>query len=227
MARAILASSLARNALVSPIKRCPEPRMINIPGQLAIRTISGRNGDFNVGRLSTSIGEFIIKDALLDQYDEGKYKGDFLITEIRPSYYSTAGRLVVEIRAKLDSMSLDDVDNLTTEEAAKLSPNEPDPIDEEPSASLSTPEHRPTERPVTAATQQASLEDAPFGMAPANTTTDPQADAALFGTLWPLSETVRLDTTVDRQQLRQQCRRLSDLGYLHDFKLQLWNLSNT
>lgn len=45
--------------------------MINLPGQLTIRTINGRNGDFNVGRLSTSIGEFVIKDALLDQYNEG------------------------------------------------------------------------------------------------------------------------------------------------------------
>ncbi|WP_156357497.1 MULTISPECIES: DUF3275 family protein, partial [Pseudomonas syringae group] len=33
--------------------------MINLPGYLAIRTISGRNGAFNVGRLSTSIGEFV------------------------------------------------------------------------------------------------------------------------------------------------------------------------
>lgn len=201
--------------------------MINIPGQLAIRTISGRNGDFNVGRLSTSIGEFVIKDALLDQYDEGKYRGDFLITEIRPSYYSTAGRLVVEIRAKLDSMSLDDVDNLTSEDADKLSPNEPDPIDEELTAPLSKPEHQQTERPVTASTKQVSKTDAPFGMAPPDTTTNPEEDAALFGTLWPLGETVRLDTTVDRKQLRQQCRRLSDLGYLHDFKLQVWNTSNT
>ncbi|RMN90867.1 hypothetical protein ALQ51_02062 [Pseudomonas cannabina] len=40
--------------------------MINLLGYLAIRTISGRNGAFNVGRLSTSIGEFFIKDALLD-----------------------------------------------------------------------------------------------------------------------------------------------------------------
>ena len=58
--------------------------MINIPGQLAIRTINGRNGEFNVGKLSTSIGEFVIKDALLDQHIEGKYRGDFAITEIRP-----------------------------------------------------------------------------------------------------------------------------------------------
>ncbi|MEN1776162.1 DUF3275 family protein, partial [Pseudomonas aeruginosa] len=67
--------------------------MINIPGQLAIRTINGRNGEFNVGKLSTSIGEFVIKDALLDQHIEGKYRGDFAITEIRPSYYTTGGRL--------------------------------------------------------------------------------------------------------------------------------------
>jgi len=42
--------------------------MIQLPGQLAIRTISGRNGDFNVGRLATSIGEFVVKDSMLDQY---------------------------------------------------------------------------------------------------------------------------------------------------------------
>ena len=37
--------------------------MITLPGQLAIKTIHGRNGDFNVGRLATSIGEFVIKNA--------------------------------------------------------------------------------------------------------------------------------------------------------------------
>jgi len=201
--------------------------MINIPGQLAIRTISGRNGDFNVGRLSTSIGEFVIKDALLDQYGEGKYRGDFLITEIRPSYYSTAGRLVVEIRAKLDSMSLDDVDNLTAEDAARLSPNEPDPIDEEFSANPSKPVQRKKPPAVPTANKQVSIEDAPFGMAPTVGPNDLEADAELFGTIWPLSDTVRLDTTVDRQQLRQQCSRLSELSYVHNFKLQVRNISNT
>ncbi len=58
--------------------------MITIPGQLAIKTIHGRNGDFNVGRLATSIGEFVVKNAELDQYREGKYDGDFVIVEIRP-----------------------------------------------------------------------------------------------------------------------------------------------
>ena len=58
--------------------------MITIPGQLAIKTIHGRNGDFSVGRLATSIGEFVVKNAELDQYREGKYDGDFVIVEIRP-----------------------------------------------------------------------------------------------------------------------------------------------
>ncbi len=204
--------------------------MINIPGQLAIRTISGRNGEFNVGRLSTSIGEFVIKDALLDQYNEGKYRGDFLITEIRPSYYSTSGRLVVEIRAKLESMSLDDVDNLTAEDAAKLSPSEPDPIDEEPSSTQTKPHEQQKKQtaaaPVSNVNKPSSDEDAPFGMAPPSSTISIEQDAALFGTIWPLVDTVKLDTTVDRQRLRQQCNRLGELGYTLDFKLQVWTISS-
>ena len=204
--------------------------MINIPGQLAIRTISGRNGDFNVGRLSTSIGEFVIKDALLDQYSEGKYRGDFLITEIRPSYYSTSGRLVVEIRAKLESMSLDDVDKLTAEDAATLSASEPDPIDEESSSALQKPLQQ--RKKLTSSKEAGSIgessaaEDAPFGMPPPSLASSAQQDADLFGTIWPLCDTVKLDTTVDRQRLRQQCTRLGELGYVLDFKLQVWTLSN-
>lgn len=198
--------------------------MITLPGQLAIRTISGRNGEFNVGRLSTSIGEFVIKDALLDQYSEGKYRGDFAITEIRPSYYTNGGRLVVEIRAKLDSMTLEDVAHLTTEEAERLSTTETDPIDEESTTSSPTPV--PASQP--RKSLQASDDEAPFGMkesASPSSIPAVETDEALFGTIWPLGASVRLDTTVDRQQLRQQCTRLGELGYALDFKLQTWNLA--
>lgn len=204
--------------------------MINIPGQLAIRTISGRNGDFNVGRLSTSIGEFVIKDALLDQYNEGKYRGDFLITEIRPSYYSTSGRLVVEIRAKLESMSLDDVDKLTAEDAATLSASEPDPIDEETSSAPPRPlqQRKKLAAPKGAnrAAEPSAAENAPFGMPLPNMSSSAEQDADLFGTIWPLGDTVKLDTTVDRHRLRQQCTRLGELGYVLDFKLQVWTISD-
>ncbi|QNR40635.1 DUF3275 family protein [Pseudomonas syringae] len=202
--------------------------MINLPGFLAIRTINGRNGEFNVGRLSTSIGEFVIKDALLDQYDEGKYRGDFAITEIRPSYYTNGGRLVVEIRARLDSMSLEDVANLSAEEAERLSNNETDPIDEELSPSQpqsKTRKNHPT-RPITTATSDSN---APFGMGKthlSNKVSTHDSDVELFGTIWPIGDTVRLDTTVDRQQLRLQCVRLGELRYELDFKLQTWKLNS-
>ncbi|MBI6781803.1 DUF3275 family protein [Pseudomonas syringae] len=201
--------------------------MINLPGYLAIRTISGRNGAFNVGRLSTSIGEFVIKDALLDQYHEGKYRGDFVITEIRPSYYTNGGRLVVEVRARLDSMSLDDVANLSADEAERLSNNETDPLDEEASGGSSSTKPRPTIQ-TTPRRSVSAGSDAPFGMTgsePEKQVTAHEADAELFGTIWPIGPSVKLDTTVDRKRLRQQCVRLGELGYELDFKLQIWNLS--
>ncbi len=52
-----------------------------------------------------------------------------------------------------------------------------------------------------------------------------EADAELFGMIWPIGPSVKLDTTVDRKRLRQQCVRLGELGYELDFKLQIWNLS--
>jgi len=208
--------------------------MITIPGQLAIRTISGRNGDFNVGRLATSIGEFVIKDALLDQYHEGKYRGDFVIAEIRPSYYSTGGRLVVEIRAKLDSMTLDDLDHLTAEETATFSSTELDPLEEERSQTPPPEPARKAKAPTPARSTPkppaGPTAEAPLGMSdakPAPTTDAASGDADLFGTVWPLGETVKLDTTVDRQRLRAQCARLGALGYSLDFRQQVWHRPTT
>lgn len=80
--------------------------MITIAGLLAIHSVLGRKGHFNVGHLSTSIGEFVVKDTLLNQHSPGNYSGDFLITDIHQTHYTSAGRLVIEVRAKLDSMVL-------------------------------------------------------------------------------------------------------------------------
>ncbi|MBM5580812.1 DUF3275 family protein [Burkholderia pseudomallei] len=186
--------------------------MITLSGQLAIKTIHGRNGDFNVGRLATSIGEFVIKNAELDQYAEGKYDGDFLVTEIFPWTYPTGGRMVIEIRARLGGMTLSAADALSRDEASALSPQEVDPIDEETSA-----------KPAVSTTGSASaahdplIDTTPFGTeAPAAQHTARAGNAddeTLFGTLWPLADIVKLDATVDRRLLRQQRDRLGALGY--------------
>ncbi|HCF3047475.1 DUF3275 family protein [Pseudomonas aeruginosa] len=206
--------------------------MITVPGQLAIRTINGRYGEFNVGKLWTSIGEFIIKDAFLDQHTEGKYRGDFVIANIRPHHYSAGGRLVIEIRAIVDSMTLNDMDSLSDEEVERLSGNEVDPLDEVPEIQLPTvvpaiPPKSPSPQKSKPLCLAATRDDAPFGMdppAPAEqaASLDTDADAELFGTVWPLGEIVKLDTTVDRKRLRQQCVRLGTLGYELDFKQQVW-----
>ncbi|WP_010427546.1 DUF3275 family protein [Enterobacter mori] len=203
--------------------------MITLPGQLAIKTIHGRNGDFNVGRLSTSIGEFVIKNAELDQYDEGKYDGDFVITEIRPSTYNTSGRMVIEIRAHLGGMTLSNIDRLSKDEAQRLSPQEVDPIDEETQAPAAAA--RPPARTKARSTRDPLVATTPFGREPAAASSSnasaEEDDVALFGMLWPLSETVKLDATVDRRVLRQQRDRLDAMGYRFEPLSQDWHLAST
>ncbi|CAP41650.1 MULTISPECIES: DUF3275 family protein [Pseudomonadota] len=200
--------------------------MITLPGQLAIKTIHGRNGDFNVGRLTTSIGQFVIKNAELDQYGEGKYDGDFVIAEIRPSTYNTSGRMVIEIRAHLGGMTLSNIDSLSTDEAQRLSPQEVDPIDEEAQAPAAAT--RPPARTRSRTTRDPLVDTTPFGSEPETTSpsnASAEEDAALFGMLWPLSEIVKLDATVDRRVLRQQRDRLGAMGYRFEPLSQDWHLA--
>ena len=149
-----------------------DPPLI-VRGQLAIRTIPGRNGRFTVGRLTTRLGLFHVKDPELEQYPEGKYDGEFVIRYIYPKAYPVGDGMRFEIRANLDGMTLSGIDKLSKAEAS----------------------------------------DSPES-----------DDAALFGILWPLEESVKLDSTIDRRTLRLQIARLNQLGYAFDATAQQWNL---
>ena len=222
---------------------------IQIPGTLVIKTITGRYGDFNTAKLSTSIGEFVIKDAVLDQYTAGRYEGSFLIQQIKPSYYSTAGgTLIVEIRAYLESMSLDGFDATVTaddemiqdpveEETPQLPDLEPKPAElETPTSDIQPAEIPSIEDKITFITvgdkpektqskpKVQSSEEMPFGMTEEELEqqADPDPDKALFGLIWPLGQEVRLDATVDRLTQRSQVARLRELGYEMDIKSQMW-----
>lgn len=219
---------------------------IQITGTLVIKTITGRYGDFNTAKLSTSIGEFAIKDAVLDQYTAGRYEGSFLIQQIKPSYYSTAGgTLIVEIRAYLESMSLDGFDATVTtddsliqdpveEEASQLPNLKPELPEFETSSSETPPAETPSlEDKITVITvsdkpqktpPKPEPEEMPFGMTKEELEqqADPDPDQALFGLLWPLGQEVRLDATVDRLTQRSQVARLRELGYEMDIKSQMW-----
>jgi len=199
--------------------------MITLSGQLAIKTIHGRNGDFNVGRLATHIGEFVVKNAELDQYSEGKYEGDFIIAEIRPATYTANGRMVIEIRAQLGGMTISSIDALNCDEAKKLSPQEIDPIDEEAQAPVTIQPESPKSKPRNP--RHPLVDTTPFGSEPelpvsAEGVADAD-DATLFGLLWPLGEVVKLDATVERRVMRQQRDRLMALGYRFEPLSQDWH----
>ncbi|HCM5830610.1 DUF3275 family protein [Klebsiella pneumoniae] len=210
-----------------------EPPII-VSGQLAIRTISGRNGRFTVGRLTTRLGLFHVKDPELEQYPEGKYEGEFAIRYIYPKAYPVGDGMRFEIRASLDGMTLSGIDKLSKAEARAFATLDVDPLDEEPGTQpATTPALTPGPAPkAKAATVQAAkdplVDTTPFGVnAPSTAIADSGSadsdDAALFGILWPLGESVKLDSTIDRRTLRLQIARLSQLDYVFDATAQQWN----
>ncbi len=80
--------------------------MIELSGHLTLQIVYGRGGAFSVGRLTTDVGDFSVKEAFLDQYAPGDYEGVFELRRIYPSVYIANGRLMVEVRAQLESMLL-------------------------------------------------------------------------------------------------------------------------
>ncbi|WP_256959042.1 MULTISPECIES: DUF3275 family protein, partial [Pseudomonas] len=140
-----------------------------------------------------------------------------------------------EIRASLDGMTLNGIDKLSRDEARSFATQDVDPLDEEQGAQPATTPAKPTKasRPAKPAPVQASadpmVDTTPFGVdapppaeaaAPGSTQ---DGDPALFGLLWPLGESVKLDSTIDRRALRAQIARLGELGYALDFKTQEWS----
>ena len=195
--------------------------MIKIPGRLTVRTIHGRNGPFNVGRLLASIGEFVIKDPQLDQFSEGVFEGEFLLLEIRPASYFAGGRLVVEVRAKVGEMLLTEDGMLVTQHGPRFDSAEMDPLEEESAPASPTPSMPVPEEPA----PQVAAGEAPGPHAPNVPANGQEAnpDAELFGMLWPLEQSVKLDPTVDRALFRRQVSRLKELGYRFQTPTQTWH----
>ncbi len=199
--------------------------MIKIPATLIIRIINGMYGDFRVGQLLTEIGEFAVKDPMFDQYDEGRYEGDFVISKIYNGPYTVSNRVVVQLCADIDSVVLLSAAVEQQEDEAF----EQDPIENEQSLSSSELETsnkaQPSEQSETAFLEDESTTDeGDLGYEP---TTDADSDESelreLFGLLWPLGSSVKLDSTVNRIVLRQQRDKLDELGYTFKAVGQVWS----
>lgn len=105
------------------------PVIVN--GKLVIKTISGRNGAFNVGLLETAVGSFSVKDRELEQYTAGIYQGQFVIGRIFLHAWSYGANSGTEIRARLDDMSIETNAALDPCDEQKVFPPVNDPLDEE------------------------------------------------------------------------------------------------
>lgn len=201
--------------------------MISLPGTLVISQKQGKYGTFNKAKLVTSIGDFTIKDKRVEQYEEGKYEGTFIILEIKPYSYLYQNRAVYEIQARLNDMVLNDNAVLTDEEKSLTAIPEHDPAsDEELSTGFNEGHHKATLQNTVISKQSDNLlsfdnQTKQIDSAVTSSASD-RNDEALFGVFWPLGDEVRLDSTEDRLKLREQSSRLKALNYQFDYKTQIW-----
>lgn len=192
---------------------------ISITGKLRVKRINGANGPFCVGDLETELGDFRIKDAVLDQFDEGLYEGRFWIQQIYPWSYTAYGRMVIEIRAKLADLQIDGHARPGVE---SRDPSEPDPAKEIVPEQARKPEAKSEPAAPEHATDRADEPDAQQGC------DSDDSDRTLFGAelLDAVSarHPVKLDPTIDRIQFRLQRDRLKSLGYAFQTASQSWVL---
>lgn len=199
--------------------------MINISGVLTVKNIHGSRGLFAVGELVTDVGTFKVKDAHLDQYDPGRYPGQFLISRIYPSSYVFAGRAVIEVRAEIYEATLDRQEALPSGSESEI---ERDPIDEtvrdtkgERAAKAAPPTPLTTQADVSTPSAQPST--------PPDAPTPPVTTVELFGeeiaNAISARTEVRLDPTIDRPKFRQQRDQLKSLGYRFDALAQAWTIN--
>ena len=101
-----------------------------LDGTLAVEVIRGNRGDFCVGTLITSIGEFKVKDAALEQFDRGSYKGRFTIEKIYIDNARWRNGWFTNLMAKIapDGYQIDEEDQNTAPAPSEQA--EPDPIDD-------------------------------------------------------------------------------------------------
>lgn len=188
--------------------------MQKFKGTLTVEEIHGRKGVFCVGVLHTSIGEFKVKDAALEQFQRGSYQGEFLVERIYTKGVPWRGGVFTELIAKIapDGFLIDqESDSVPPPQVS--APVEPDPADE-PHPDGTPPEVVQVETP-------AAL---PNDVELAN-----KADEALFGLeIAPLfverKSPITLDPTVDRELFRRQRDRLKAAGYKFNSRSQVWEL---
>jgi hypothetical protein len=201
-----------------------ETSMLHINGTLTVKKINGAKGAFSVGDLVTDVGTFKVKDALLDQFEEGRYQGEFAISSIYLSSYIWRGKAMTDIRANLVDVQLDEVGMAAPEPSFPQSStqDEPDPIEEEEAA---RPQAARSAEPATDTTVVVVTPSGQVDVDPALAALVKLFGAELGAKVWK-REGVKLDPTVDRGLFREQRDKLKELGYRFDPRVQAWAMDS-
>lgn len=175
--------------------------MYKFKGTLIVRKIFGRYGEFAIGSINSPIGEFSVKQAELDEYQEGTYAGRFVISNIQTiSGGFGTNKLILESRATLETIHIDEIDQTPVETIT-----EPDPITEDNDIDF---------KQIEASTKSITDEDL-----------QNLFNAAEIATI-EQQEQVVLDPTNDRATLRQQQNYLKTNGWGFNMQEQAWYLSS-
>jgi len=204
---------------------------VTVPGILSVALRTGRKGTFATGALLTPLGQFNIKDTILDQYSEGDYEGNFTISQIVQESFVWKDRVITNMVAKLADISIQTIDekNIGTEASPVVDPADQTIV---------------TDKPVTidnsAQSQTASVEVKPDTDAfsqnldlPSNTGEPDNNPDSIGNDLENLfendlvlaiahGENLKLDPSVDRELFRCQRDYLKKNGYSFVAKEQAW-----
>jgi hypothetical protein len=205
---------------------------------LRVKRINGRNGTFCVADLSTDFGRFKVKEAFLDQFEEGEYEVTAWITEIFLGQYIAYGKAVSEVRAQLhDLQVLSEDQRPVPAEAAEVDPLDeraPPPVPE-PLPATVAPSGAPTQggqsggKPAADTRWDKFKKPAKAAKPKTETESTPQAgsrDDSIYGdeilAAIERREPVKLDATIDRAILREQAAGMKDFGYRFDSRQQTY-----
>ncbi|CAC9464044.1 hypothetical protein BSPLISOX_2375 [uncultured Gammaproteobacteria bacterium] len=173
--------------------------MYKFKGTLLVRKIFGKYGEFAIGSIQTPIGQFSVKQSELDEYEEGTYEGRFVISKIQTvSGGFGSNKLILESRATLDKIHIDEIDEAPVEVIT-----EADPITEDSNIDFEK---------VEASAKSNSKEDL-------HNLFNEQEIATI-----EQGEQVTLDPTSNRGIFRQQKNYLKSNGWKFNMQEQAWHL---
>lgn len=214
-----------------------------------IKTFNGSHGAFVIANVQSELGEFVLKDAVMDQFigQDGQYQGAFLVTKIFTHTRMWKGRIIVEQRIKISKMKLVRIEattltlNDTEVECDPLLETAPDP--QVCTAALAPEVVTPAvsvadaaeDTTTTGSTVRESEPVAPQAIA-ANSTagTEQEAEsvqddgmAELFGQMWAKVQArlpVEITDWTDRTVIRRQREVLDGMGYRLDTSTMTWSM---